>query len=452
MVIPTVVEGSLDFVRDDEIMKKAFFIGIKGVGMCALALAMQDVGWTVSGSDTDEVFITDDILTSRHLGVRPLSSKIPEGTDLIVYSAAYTAPVGERPASPVVILTLAEALAEFVADKQVVAVAGVGGKTTTTAMLAVLFKTLGRDVGYYVGTGSISGLESPGSAGSDPYFIIEADEYAISKTDHRPKFSLLTPTILITTNIIHDHPDIYPDESATRKVFEDLVASIPPGGTWICNPSDPLTAEILTLRGSSLKGIKVIQYGSSHPLYSQLDLSVFGDQNKLDALAAVLAATESGISKQDALTAIKSYRGAGRRQEFHGEIAGRLLYDDYGHHPKEVEMTVASFKEHFPDRRVILIFESHTYSRTESLLSEFAQAVSTADLAFIMPIFESARERGLAHTITTESFASLIQGATALTWENAAQTVWDVSRPGDLILTMGAGFVYKLHSTWKSQS
>ncbi len=417
---------------------KAYFIGLKGVGMTSLALAMQDDGWSVSGSDTNESFITDDILRARNLGVRPLGSEVPEGTDLIVYSAAYS-----PPQTKIRTLSLAQALAEFVQDKKVIAVAGVGGKTTTTAMLAALFHFAGRDVGYYVGTSSIAGLEAPGASGSDPYFVVEADEYAISKTDPRPKFALLSPEIVITTNIIHDHPDIYPDEAATRQVFADLVASIPPGGTWICNPADPLTAEIL--RGS-VPQCRVITYNSDLP---DLDLQVFGAQNQLDAHAAVLAGVAAGLTREQAIRAIHNYRGAGRRQESHGEVAGRLLYDDYGHHPREIELTLKSFKEHFPTRRLLLVFESHTYSRTESLLSEFAAALSLSDLTFIMPIFESAREKGTPHTVTTESFASLIEGAIPLTWDTAASTVWDSSQPGDLILTMGAGFVYKLHTEFK---
>lgn len=420
--------------------KRAFFIGIKGVGMCSLALAMQDAGWTVSGSDTDESFITDDILNKRNIEIISLGSKTPEGTELIIYSAAYVPPT-----TKIRTLPLAQALAEFVANKQVIAVAGVGGKTTISAMLAVLFRSADHDVGYYVGTGSIAGLEAPGANGKNPYFVVEADEYAVSKSDHRPKFALLSPQIVITTNIIHDHPDIYKTESETLKVFTKLVTGIPSTGTWICNPKDKLTAAIIN--NTSLK-CKIITYGQLDPIYDQLQLSVFGDQNKLDAAAAVIAAVESGISKTDALVAIRTYRGAGRRQEFRGEIAGRLLYDDYGHHPREIEMTIESFKERYPKRRLILVFESHTYSRTEALMSEFARAIALADLPFIMPIFESAREKGAPHKITTKSFAELIPGATALTWGNAAETVWSISQPGDIILTMGAGFVYKLHNKW----
>jgi UDP-N-acetylmuramate--alanine ligase len=425
-------------------MSKAFFIGIKGVGMTALALAMQDAGWSISGSDTDESFITDDILASRNLGVDPLSDPLPSDVDLVIYSTAYP-----KPETAIKSLALAEALAEFVSDKLVIAVAGVGGKTTTTAMLAAMFHQAHRDVGYYVGTGRIAGLDAPGHSGSDPYFVVEADEYAISKTDQRPKFALLKPQIVITTNIIHDHPDIYPTVADTLKAFSNLISSIPAGGTWICNPSDPLTAQILSLQGESLKSIKVVQYGSSHTLYSQLDLSVFGDQNKLDALAAVLAGIDAGLSESEALGSIKAYIGAGRRQEYHGEVRGRHLYDDYGHHPREIALTVNSFKEHFPDKRILLVFESHTYSRTEALLADFAKAIAIADMSFIMPIFESAREKGQSHTVTTESFAALIPGAVPLTWENAADKVWELSKPGDIILTMGAGFVYKLHEQFK---
>lgn len=406
--------------------------------MTSLALAMADSGWSISGSDTDESFITDDILNKRHIPITLLPNyTITPATNLIVYSAAYTPPT-----TTIRTLSLAEALAEFVEDRKVIAVAGVGGKTTTSAMLAALFHATARDVGYYVGTSSIAGLPAPGHCGTDPIFIVEADEYAISQADHRPKFALLLPYILITTNIIHDHPDIYANEAATLAAFTDLIKSIPAGGTWICNPSDPLTAQIL--RGYSPKS-KIITYGPDHPLYSQLNLSVFGDQNKLDALAAVLASVEAGLSVADALAAIRTYKGAGRRQEYCGEVSGRLLYDDYGHHPREIELTVKSFKEHFPNRRIILVFESHTYSRTEALLGEFARSIALADLSYIMPIFESAREKGQPHTVTTNSFATMIPGATALTWDNAADIVWSASKPGDLILTMGAGFVYKLH-------
>lgn len=402
--------------------------------MTSLALAMQDDGWEVSGSDVEDTFITDPVLAARQISVQPFTASIPL-VDQIIYSAAYASDLPNT-------IPLAQALADFVSNRTVIAVAGVGGKTTTTAMLATLFHAAGRNVGYYVGTSSIAGLPASGHAGTDPIFIVEADEYAISKTDPRPKFFLLTPQILVTTNIIHDHPDIYADESATLATFTNLIKSIPAGGTWICNPPDPLTAEIL--RGSTPR-CNIVTYDSSHPLYSQLKLSVFGDQNKLDALAAVLAAVEAGLSPSSALSVISAYKGADRRQEFHGELAGRLLYDDYGHHPREIELTVKSFKEHFPNHRILLVFESHTYSRTEALLAQFAHAIATADLSFIMPIFESAREKGQSHSVTPESFAALIPGATALTWNNAAEIIWHASRAGDIILTMGAGFVYKLH-------
>ncbi len=417
--------------------KHAYFIGIKGVGMTSLALAMQDAGWHVSGCDTNEVFITDEVLNQRQIALSLLGDPIPS-CDLIIHSAAYPVPTTTIPTQ-----TLAQALADFVGSRRVIAVAGVGGKTTTSAMLAALFHAAGRNVGYYVGTSTIAGLPAPGHAGTDPYFVVEADEYAISKTDPRPKFALLNPEILITTNIVHDHPDIYPTPQATLQVFSDLVSRLPASGTWIYHPDDPLTLQILKNRNPICH---LVPYNLD---LSPLTLSVFGDQNQLDAQAAVLAAIAAGLPEKTAKQAIRAYQGAGRRQESHGEVAGRLLYDDYGHHPGEISLTVGAFKQHFPTRRVLLVFESHTYTRTESLLSDFCRALATADKTFIMPIFESAREIGQAHQITPTSFAAKIPGATALTWANAASTVWQASRPGDIILTMGAGFVYKLHEQFK---
>lgn len=425
--------------------KKVHFVGIKGVGMTSLACSYKEAGWEVMGSDTEEVFITDEILREQNIKVvSPVNSPIEDDVDLVICSTAYQAPQ-TTPRT----LTLAEALAEFVKERKVIAVAGVGGKTTTSAMLSTLFRSASRQVGYYVGTSTISTLNAPGSLGTDDYFVVEADEYAVGKNDKRAKMNLLSPTILITTNIVHDHPDIYPDEQSTMDAFGELLTHIKKGGVWICNHQDPLTSQLLSTHKDVLKDIKIVQYGSDHPLYSRLDLSVFGDQNKLDALAAVLAAIEAGLPEDQALESIKAYRGAGRRQEFHGEAKGRLLYDDYGHHPGEIEITVNAFKEHFPNRRILLIFESHTYSRTESLLKEFAQALTTADLCFVMPIFESAREKGKEHQVSAELLASkareLGSRATAVTWDNAAQKVVDQSESGDVILTMGAGFVYKLH-------
>lgn len=418
---------------------RAFFVGIKGVGMTSLACAMQDAAWIVAGSDTAEEFITDEVLRKRNITVyEDIHHVIPQETDLVICSAAYAAPE-----TTVRVVPLAVALAEFVADRKVIAVAGVGGKTTSSAMLAALFHATGRDVGYYVGTSTIAGLDAPGHAGTDPYYVIESDEYAIGKDDHRAKFELLAPDIVITTNIVHDHPDIYPDESATVAVFEKLVHSIRQGGTWIYNPADRLTQSLIS------RVVRTDIVMTPYSIDPTLELSVFGDQNRLDAAAAVLAAQAAGCTAEESRAGIAAYKGAGRRQEFHGVAAGRYLYDDYGHHPGEISVTVRSFKEKYPDARVLLVFESHTYTRTEALLDDFAQAIASADQAFIMPIFESAREKGKEHVITTQSFAAMIPGATALTWANAAESVSAASRSGDIILTMGAGFVYKLHAQLK---
>lgn len=427
-------------------MKTAYFIGVKGVGMTSLACAMQDSGWQVTGSDIHDTFITDEILAARKIGVYPLNSPVPESTDLIVHSAAY-----EPPSTSIRTLSLASALAEFVQDRRVIAVAGVGGKTTTSAMLAALFHAAGRNVGYYIGTSTIAGLDAPGHAGADPYFVVEADEYAVSKQDSRAKFELMKPEVVITTNIVHDHPDIYPHEEATLAVFAKLIGLIKPGGYWICNKTDPLTSKLASQIHRD--DITLIHYDKNHSLYQELELSVFGEQNRLDAVAAVLAAQTAGLTLEESKRAILAYRGAGRRQESHGEAGGRLLYDDYGHHPEEIAVTIKSFKSQFPGRRLLLVFESHTYTRTEALLPQFGAAIALADLPFLMPIFESAREKGQGHSVTPESFAAAVAEhnplVRPLTWDNAAATLAETSSAGDIILTMGAGFVYKLHAQIK---
>ncbi len=456
---------------------KAHLVGIKGVGMTALALILQQQGWQVTGSDVSQSFVTDQALAQAKIKTFTDFSPhhITPDLDLVIYSGAY------RPDKhpqllrarrlKLRLLTQQEALANIVQNKQLIAVAGVGGKTTTSAMLAHLFRTAGRDVGYFVGAGHISGRSQPGVWGQDKLFVAEADEYANSiGWDNTPKLLLLHPTYILLPNLQYDHPDIYSSSQETLATFQKFIAQLPPHGKLYLNTDNQFLKQLITSLSAKPPLISVgfssqadwqitdIKYQNEHTLVSishqnkkfTLKLLVFGDFNARNALLASAFAYDQGLNWPTIASSLSSFRGVGRRQEFMGTKNGALFYDDYGHHPAEIKATLTAFKQRFPQRRLWLLFESHTYTRTLKLFDDFVAALSLADKISVMPIFSSAREKPGQFSISNQDLAQALQklgkDAHPLSFDSAPGYVLRRLQPNDLILTMGAGIVYKLHS------
>ncbi len=456
---------------------KAHFIGIKGVGMTALALIFKDKGWRVSGSDLGQTFITDQAL--HQAGIKVFTGfsaeHLDSDLDLVVYSGAYrpdsNPELKAALAAKFKTVTQQQALAQVLGTKHLVAVAGVGGKTTTSALLAHLFRSSGRDVGYFLGAGQFNGIFRPGSWGKDNLFVAEADEYANNiGLDNTPKLLLLQPTDVVLPNLQYDHPDIYSSPKDTLATFKQFLSKIPPQGKLYYNADsdfiEQLISSITSLPSSVLVGfsrncdwfIKPISYQDEYTKVQifhegkklELKLLIFGSYNVRNAVLAGALAYERGLSWDQISQALSTFKGVGRRQEFKGQRDGALFYDDYGHHPAEIKATLQAFKQRFPQRRIWVFFESHTYSRTQTLLTDFITSLSLADKISIMPIFSSAREKASDFSLTNQILAqrlrTLGKDAQALSFDEAPKYLDRHLKSGDLILTMGAGLVYQLHT------
>ena len=456
----------------------AHLVGIKGVAMTALAQLLQDYGVAITGSDVAEDFVTKTALSKLAVQIQTsFSESLPEKTDCVIYTAAHQAihnpQVQAAVAAGLPILSHAEALAVFFNEKHGVAVCGVGGKSTTAAMITWILVQLKQDPSYAVGVGAILGMEHTGRyAKTGSTFVAEADEYVTDPTEPEPqkrvaRFSYLRPNITVCTNILHDHPDVYAEEADTKAVFNQFFAQITNPGTLIINSQslDAVTTKVATLLsyGSRpddtfqvLPKITVAEKLATTTLIYQkksykLTLRVPGFFNMLNATAAIAACVTLGISLEDCLQAIRSFSSTQRRFEDKGVLHGVQYYDDYAHHPAEIAATITAAQEWEPNKRIVFAFQPHTYSRTKKLLAEFVTALARADEVLLLPIYASARE-GSDATISSDILAEAIVATDQSVAIHTLSGVQELAtwckkqlKPGDVCITLGAGDIYLLH-------
>lgn len=451
------------------------FTGIKGVGMTSLALCAQDAGMAVSGSDSAEVFVTAAILKKRNISyaIGFKSEHVPQKIDLLVYTGAHSGPQNPEVLAAqkrhIPCLSFAQALALFTAQKQTLALCGVGGKSTTSAMLATILEKAGLKPSYVIGVGNIPVLGSPGAyrAGSR-YFVAEADEYvAAPGADDTPKFLYLKPSVIGVSNIEYDHPDVYPNLEATTQVYQKFFSLLPSDGTLVAFADNPTTLEVAKKFSARLR-----TYGS-HPqadfrltryhvaqekalctfeyknALHEFTLSVPGKFNAFNALCALAIALEVGVNPQKATAGLKDFTGTMRRFELIGHTKnGTTIIDDYAHHPSEIKATLTAAKDWFPGRHLTAVFQPHTYSRTKALAKDFAQSFAKADQVLFLPIYASARE-AFDPAITSDKLASDTarhhpQVHSLKNPEAVLQFLEASSLPGSVIITLGAGDIYTL--------
>lgn len=455
--------------------KHIHFTGIKGVGMTAVALCADDLGIGVSGSDLAEEFVTDSVLSERNIKISNNFevSQIPPEADLLVYTGAHK---GE--ANPQVIaarnknirtISQAHALAELMEGKSGISVCGVGGKSTTSAMIATILSHANLNPSYVVGVGNIYPLGAPGKFDREgKYFVAEADEYAVAPgTDNTPKFMLQHPDIVVCTNIAHDHPDIYKTIDDTLEVYRQFFSRLNSNQTLVINADDShtenliqnLNCRVITYSHTARSDYQIIestiqnarQTFTVHHKDGELDLSlqIPGAYNQSNALAAFIVSHVCGVGQDIASKGLLSFSSTKRRFEFIGTKNEINYYDDYAHHPSEISAVLKAAKSWFPGKRIVAVFQPHTYSRTKSLLQEFSQSFVDADTTIITPIFASARE-GVDSSISSEILVERIR-ANSVKAEHAqsfAEVVEYLSKhtmAGDIIITIGAGDIYKLH-------
>lgn len=423
----------------DDIIKarRIHFVGIGGIGVSAIARMMLEQGKQVTGSDRDSSSITEQLQmlgAKVFIGHDPVH--VPEDADLVVYSPAIpTDNLEMRRAKElgIPLFSYPQALGLISKERFTVAVAGTHGKTTTTAMIAKILE--GTEVDPTVIVGSLlKGSESNFLPGAGPHFIVEACEYKRS-------FLYLFPNILVVTNIDTDHLDYYRDLADIQHAFQELVEKVPGGGFVVCNPEDENTLPVLTNNRAQITDyMPYLDHVS--------DLPVPGEHNKFNAAAALAVAYLLGADLKMAKKKLESYEGTWRRFDYRGTSKeGVEVYDDYAHHPTEIKATLVAFREKFPKQRIVVVFQPHLYSRTKLLFDQFAQSFVDADRVVVLPIY-AAREKPDPN-ISSEKLVGAMSKhhdsvAHAKDFTDAASKLRGILRRGDVLVTIGAGDIYKV--------
>jgi UDP-N-acetylmuramate--alanine ligase len=413
-----------------------FFTGIGGIGMSALAQLLHAEGNDVEGSDREESPVThmlEEKGITVHIGQK--AENLPEDVNLLVYSDAVPEDNPERAAAAehgIAQLSYFQVLGRLSSGKRTVAVAGTHGKTTTTGMLAKILHDAGADVPAIVGS-IVEDFGSNYLPGTSDYFVVEACEYR----DHLLE---LTPELLIITNLEWDHTDYFPTLAALQATFRKAIQRVPANGYIVTDPTQQTIAPLLEGCAAT-----VIDY-TQEPAYT---LRLPGSFNQDNARAASAAARilVPDIIEETISAALADFHGTWRRFQYKGEITGVAVYDDYAHHPTAITETLRAMRAKVGEGRVIAAFHPHLYSRTRDMLDAFSRSFSDADEVIIAPIY-AAREVDDG-SVSSELLASRIreEGVSARatnSLQEVEQVVRDIIRPGDTVITMGAGDIYKV--------
>ncbi len=440
--------------------RKVHFIGVGGSGMSGIATILLKQGYKVSGSD-----LTQGEATSR---LRSLGAEIfcghdranpGQDTDLVVISSAIRENNPELAAAReqgIEVIKRGEMLARLMAGKKGIAVAGAHGKTTTSAMIALVLEKNGLDPTVIVG-GDITEFGGNAKLGKGEYLVAEADESDGS-------FLLLSPFIEVITNIEDDHLDYYRSREAIKKAFREFIGKVPPDGSVILCLDDPYIRKIAGKCGS-----QAVTYGLTRPahytarniraeglhtfadIYYQedrlgaLELNVPGQHNMNNAMAAVAVGRIVGLEFQAVAKALRAFRGVHRRFEVLGDVNGVSIVDDYAHHPTEVKATLKAAQQ-TKANRVIGVFQPHRYTRTKFLFKEFGDAFADADIIVINDIYPAGETpiKGVSADLIVNAVVEREKRPVHYfrTTEETTEFLSQIARPGDLVLTLGAGNIW----------
>lgn len=425
-------------------------IGIGGAGMSGLARLAAQRGYRVSGSDRNDSDVLGDL---RELGVAAVAghgvAALPADTRTVVVSTAIgddNPELAAAHASGIPVMHRADLLAELMAGHRGLAVAGAHGKSTTSGMLYVALDGPSACIGATIpgggGTGAVWG--------DGPWFVAEADESDRSLLKLRPQAAILL-------NVDHDHHTTYATLAEVEQVFGRFVAALPADGVLVVGPDERARAvatgapcAVLSVGDDEGDDWHIVPHddGSADVVSThgtvRLALAVPGRHNIDNAACALALATWCGVPPPVAAARLATFGGVGRRYELRGTAAGVTVVDDYAHHPAELAATLAAARQRHPGR-IIAVFQPHLYSRTKALTAEIGAALAGADVAIVTEIY-AARE---AHdpTISGRDVVQAVPGGTARfapTLAEAAATVAEMARDGDLVLTLGAGDITTL--------
>jgi UDP-N-acetylmuramate--alanine ligase len=447
-------------------LKRVHFVGIGGVGMSGIALVLRNMGFEVSGSDVKEGETTRKLTEA---GIRvAIGHDAANCADaqVVVYSSAV---LSENPeleyarGKEVPVIRRAEMLAELMRMKFSVAISGSHGKTTVTSMVAHLLERAGLDPTSVIG-GQVRGTGAEGAEsgigarlGQSEYLVAEADESDRS-------FLALYPTIAVVTNLEREHLDVYHDLADIKREFTRFVNRVPFYGAVILGMDSPAVRSIrrrvkrrvvtYAVDGTADLRVKDVQlYGFSTAFtllfrgneVGRFNLPVPGLYNVANALAALATGAELGIDFDTMAQALVVFSGVHRRLERRGEKNGIAVYDDYGHHPTEVRVTLGALRHAFPDRRIVVVFQPHRYTRTKALADEFGTCFAAADELILTKIYAASEPE------IPDVDATLILKAVEAAGRPPVSYVPELAdvpgalagrlKPGDVVLTAGAGNV-----------
>ena len=448
-------------------IRRIHFVGIGGAGMSGIAEVLLNQGYRISGSDLAE---NANVARLRELGAQVWighqASQV-DGADVVVQSAAVAAANPELCAARearIPIVPRAEMLAELMRYRHGIAVAGTHGKTTTTSLIVAILAAAGRNPTFVIG-GRVNSAGANAGLGESRYLVAEADESDAS-------FLHLQPMVAVVTNIDQDHMATYDFEVAKlKRTFVEFLHNLPFYGLAVLCVDDPTVRELLPqvarpvltygfaedadfrIADVTCAGVRTC-FRLHRPSGATLaiELNIPGVHNALNAAAAVAIATDEGVSDAAILSALGGFQGVGRRFEIQGEYpvgdGTALLVDDYGHHPAEVAAIQRAVRDGWPGRRLVTIFQPHRYSRTRDLYEDFVQVLSDSDLLVLLPVYAAGEDEIPGADSRSLCRSIRLRGVVDPVYADSIEAVPDLLRklvrPGDVVITQGAGNVSRL--------
>lgn len=446
-------------------IKTIHFVGIGGAGMCGIAEVLLNQGYTITGSDIRASSVTQRLVG---LGAKVFVGHQPENVkaaDVVVYSSAVTPTNPELVAareSSKPIIARAQMLAELMRYRHAIAIAGTHGKTTTTSLVASIFAEANLDPTFIIG-GLLNSAGANARLGESRYLVAEADESDAS-------FLHLQPMVAAVTNIDADHMVTYGgDFNKLKKCFVDFLHNLPFYGLAVLCIDDPVVAEILpqisrpmiTYGFSEKADYRILnirqqrqftEFEISRPEGAgilKVNLNIPGRHNALNATAAVVIASDEGISDEHICAGLQKFQGVGRRFDIQGQFpianGSVMLLDDYGHHPREVAATIAALRDGWPEARLVMIYQPHRYTRTKDLYEDFVKVLSDVDVLLMLEVYSAGEDpipgadaRSLCRSIRARGN---IDPVFVQDEEDIRKVLAGILTDGDIVITQGAGSV-----------
>jgi UDP-N-acetylmuramate--alanine ligase len=448
-------------------VKNIHFIGIGGSGMSGIAEVLVNLDFNVSGSDLADNAVTKRLVSFGAVVYKGHAKENVKNADVVVVSTAVNEQNPEIIAARennIPVIPRALMLAELMRFKQGIAVAGTHGKTTTTSLIASILAEANMDPTFVIG-GKLESASTNARLGSGEYIVVEADESDAS-------FLHLSPVMAVVTNIDHDHMDTYEHSfEKLKNAFVEFLQQIPFWGMAVLCIDDANIREILprvtrpvmtyglsddarvrakNVRADNGKMHFTVERINGVTTAFDVTLNLPGQHYVLNALAAIAIASELSVPDEAIIKALAEFKGVGRRFERYGEIplldgGNFTLIDDYGHHPVEMQAVIAAARGAFPNRRLVLAFQPHRYTRTRDCFEDFVRVISTVDAAILTEVYSAgespivaADTRSLIRAIRV---AGKVEPLFVETTDELPQVIMDMVQPNDVVIVMGAGSI-----------